>query len=76
MQTGFVLIEVAPLRESEVFNQVSAKPGIIEVHSLFSEWSLIAKIQAEDQQSIGEIVTTMIRRIDGVVKTKTLAGTK
>ncbi|MBN2600112.1 MAG: Lrp/AsnC ligand binding domain-containing protein, partial [Candidatus Thermoplasmatota archaeon] len=49
---------------------------IIELHPLFGEYDLIAKIEADDFESLGDIVVNKIRSIEGVIDTKTLTGTK
>jgi DNA-binding Lrp family transcriptional regulator len=74
LEIGFVLIHVQPLHEDDVFNEVSKIPEIVEVYSLFGEYDLIAKIEAKDNTSIGEIVIHKIRKIDGILDTKTLTG--
>ena len=74
MEIGFVLMHVSPLHEDEVFNKISKIPEVIEVHPLFGEYDLIAKIQAKDYTSIGEIVIHKIRKINGIIDTKTLTG--
>ena len=76
MAIGFVLIHVSTSRESEVFNKLSKLPEVIELHSLFGEYDLIAKIEAKDYESIGEIVIHKIRTIDGILYTSTLTGLK
>jgi DNA-binding Lrp family transcriptional regulator len=67
-------MHVSPLHEYEVFNKLSKLPEVIEVHPLFGEYDLIAKIEAEDYESIGEIIVNKIRTIDGITDTKTLTG--
>ena len=76
MAIGFVLIGAAPAREHEVYNKLSKVPEIIELHPLFGEYDLIAKIEAEDFDQLGNIVVNKIRTIEGVIDTKTLTGTK
>jgi DNA-binding Lrp family transcriptional regulator len=76
MVVGFVLMHIAPLHEYEVFNKLSKLNEVIEVHPLFGEYDLIAKIQAEDYESIGEIVIHKIKTIEGITDTKTLTGLK
>jgi len=73
---GFVLVSVSTLRESEVFNKLSKIPEVIEVHPLFGEYDIIAKIEAKDYDSIGEIVIHKIRTIDSITESKTLTGLK
>ncbi len=74
MAIGFVLIHVAPAHEHEVYNKLSKIPQIIELHPLFGEYDLIAKIEADDFEELGTIIVNKIRSITGVLDTKTLTG--
>ncbi len=76
MAIGFVLMHVSPLHENDVFNKLSKLNEVIELHPLFGEYDLIAKIEAKDYESIGEIVKHKIKTIDGITDTKTLTGIK
>ena len=76
MVVGFVLINILPLYEYEVFNILSKLPEVIEVHPLFGEYDLIAKIEAKDYESIGEIIIQKIKTIKGIIDTTTLTGMK
>ena len=76
MVVGFVLINISPLYEYEVFNKLSKLPEVIEVHPLFGEYDLIAKIEAKDYESIGEIIIQKIKTIKGIIDTTTLTGMK
>jgi DNA-binding Lrp family transcriptional regulator len=74
MVIGFVLMHVSPLHEYEVFNTLSKLPEVVELHPLFGEYDLIAKIEAKDYESIGEIIIHKIKIIEGITDTKTLTG--
>ena len=76
MAIAYVMINTAPAHEHEIYNKLSKDPNIIELHPLFGEYDLIAKIKAEDLEKLGEIVTKNIRSIKGIIDTKTLTGTK
>ena len=76
MAVGFVLIRVAPALELEVYDKLSKLQEIIELHPLFGEFDLIAKIEAENFGKLGSIVVNKIRSMKGVIDTKTLTGTK
>ena len=76
MAIGFVLIGAVPTRDHEVYKELSKVSEIVELHSLFGEYDLIAKIEAEDYEKLAEIVVNKIRTIKGVIDTKTLTGTK
>ena len=74
MVIGFVLIHISPLHEYEVFNKLSKLKEVIELHPLFGEYDLIAKIEAEDYENIGEIIIQKIKTIHGIIDTTTLTG--
>ncbi len=74
MAIGFVLISTAPAKEHEVYNALSKIEEIRELHPLFGEYDLIAKIEADDFNALGQIVVDSIRTIPGVIDTKTLTG--
>jgi len=76
MAIGFVLIKAAPTYEHNVFTELSKLSEIAELHPLFGEYDLIAKIQAKDFEKLGSIVINKIRAVEGVLVTKTLTGTK
>lgn len=76
MAVGFILIKSAPMNEHDVYNKLSRIPEILEVHPLFGEYDLIAKIEAKEFEHLGKIVMDKIRSISGVIDTKTLTGIK
>ena len=70
---GFVLIDIEPAREKEVYSKLMTIGQIVELYPLFGEYDLIAKVEAESYDAIGAVVVSKIRSIDGVKATKTLA---
>lgn len=76
MAIGFVLISAAPGKENQVFEALRKVPEVVELHPLFGEYDLIAKVEATDFDALGHIVVQRIRVVDGVTETKTLTGTK
>jgi DNA-binding Lrp family transcriptional regulator len=74
MAIGFILINVAPTHEHEVYNKLLKIPQIVELHPLFGEYDLIAKIDAKDFEELGTIIVNKIRSIIGILDTKTLTG--
>jgi DNA-binding Lrp family transcriptional regulator len=74
MAIGFVLIHVTPAHEHEVYNKLTKIPQIVELHPLFGEYDLIAKLEANDFEELGTIIVNKIRSITGVIDTKTLTG--
>ena len=76
MATGFVLISTSPAKEHEVYNELLKVKSVVELHPLFGEYDLIAKVNSDDYNALGQIVVDDIRSIQGVVETKTLTGIK
>ena len=76
MAIGFVLISTAPAREHDVHTAISKIPEIVEIHPLFGDYDLIAKVEADDLPRLSRIVIDKIRIIPGVIDTKTLMGIK
>ncbi|MCL4350039.1 MAG: Lrp/AsnC family transcriptional regulator [Candidatus Thermoplasmatota archaeon] len=76
MSVAFVLVGTVPGKETEVYNKISKINYVVEIHPLFGEYDLIVKIDAGDFSELGKIVVDQIRKIDGVIDTKTLTATK
>ena len=73
MAVGFVLIGVEPQKERAVQDRLMKVEEVVELYPLFGEYDLIAKVEAEDYDRIGQVVVSKIRTIAGVRATKTLA---
>jgi len=68
-----VLIDIEPTREKEVYQRLIKVEHVVELYPLFGDYDLIAKVEADSYDAIGDIVITKIRAIPGVKATKTLA---
>jgi DNA-binding Lrp family transcriptional regulator len=76
MVIGFVLIDIIPSKEHDVYNELSEVKEIVELHPLIGDYDIIAKVEAENLELLARIVVDKIRSIPGVIDTKTLAGIK
>ncbi len=76
MSVGFVLINVTPGKERDVFDRLLKEPDIPEIYPLFGEYDLIVKVMIKDFDQLSDIVFNRIRKITGVTDTKTLTGGK
>lgn len=76
MAVGFVLIHASTGREHDVYNELLDVPEIMELHPLFGEYDLIGKVEASDFDTLGQVITSHIRSVNGVEDTKTLTGTR
>ena len=70
---GFVLIDIEPTHEKQVYEALLTIDQIVELYPLFGEYDLIAKVEADTYDAIGSVVVSRIRTIQGVKATKTLA---
>lgn len=74
MPIGFILIATKCAKEKTVFDELLKLPEIIEIHPLFGEYDMIAKVEVEDFNALGKIVTDKIRTVNGVTDARTLTG--
>ena len=74
MAVGFVLIRIKSGVELETYKKLSEIDEITELYQIFGEYDFIAKILADDFETIGNIVIRKIRIINGVTETKTITG--
>ena len=58
--------------DREVYSRLLKIEEVVEIYPLFGEYDLIAKVEAKDYNTIGEIVVSKIRSVGGVKATKTL----
>lgn len=77
MAEAFVFIDTESNRAKEIYFELGKDlkknelPRITDIHTLFGEYDLICKIEAEDSNKIGIYVVDRIRSISGVKDTKT-----
>ena len=74
MAIGYVLINVQPGMEQQVYKGVKTLPHVTDATVLFGDHDLIVKLEADDLATIAKAVVEHIRSVEGVVNTKTLAG--
>ena len=73
MSVGYVLVNVEPGSEVEVFNSASSLSFVTDANLLFGDHDLIVKLEADNMGDIARLVVESIRAIPGVLNTKTLA---
>lgn len=72
MVLGFVLVTTSAGMERMVFEVVKEVPEVKDAYPLFGEYDIILKLDAESHDKIASIVVDSIRKIPGVIDTKTL----
>ena len=73
MSSGYVLINVEPGSESDVYKVALSLDCVTDANMLFGDYDLIVKIEASSMGEIARHVGESIRAIPGVANTKTLA---
>ena len=74
MAVGYVLINVKPGEEFEVYQQVKTMEYVVDATILFGDYDIIIKLSADDLSIIARTVVDTIRQLPGIIDTKTLAG--
>lgn len=72
--TAFVLVSVAPTKEREVYEALEKVPEIKDIHALYGEYDIICKVEAPNYNAVGEVVVDKIRKIHGVIDTRTMTA--
>lgn len=72
MARGFVLISVEPGKEMEAFRGFKRIKGVTEATPLLGDIDFLLMIDADSTNDIALIVINHVRRVVGVVSTKTL----
>jgi len=70
------MVKTEASQEKKVHAALQKIREIKELHPLFGEYDLIAKVEAKNYDALGVIIIEKIRSIPGVVDTKTLVGIK
>ena len=74
MAVGYVLLNVVPGVEHDVYLQLKDIDVVADITVLFGDYDLIVKLVADDLSSIAATVVESIRQIPGILDSKTLAG--
>ena len=74
MAIGYVLLNVSPGAEHDVYMRLQKLESVSDATVLFGDYDLIVKLEATDLSSIAKAVVESIRQIPGILDTKTLAG--
>lgn len=69
---AYVLITTATGKEAQVLEHMRKLPGFTEVHQLFGQFDMIAKVETKDYDVLCDTVLGRIRTIPGVTSTRTL----
>ncbi len=68
---AFVLIETAVGRNKEVATALEKLAGVKSVDTVTGPYDIIAVVEEDDLNAVGNVVTTKIHPIEGVTRTVT-----
>ncbi len=74
MAQAFVLINCELGSEESVITQLKSLEGVKEVHGTFGAYDILAKIESDRVESLRELITWKIRKIENIRSTLTLMG--
>ena len=69
---AYVQIGLEESRETDIYDALKALPEVKELHILFGEWDLIAKLELPAAEALGTFVMDKIRSLPGVKLTSTM----
>ncbi len=70
MITAILLIKISPTKEQEIYNELLRIPEVVDVHMVFGEYDLIAKIKTKNFNALVQLVNEDIEAIPGVMDTR------
>ena len=71
----FVLIETAPSRNDDVVTVLRGIEEVTSAHAITGPYDIIAIIDAPDLNAVGEVVSSHVHRVPGIVRTITCLAT-
>ena len=74
MAQAFVLINCELGSEETVITNLKKLEGVMEVHGTFGAYDILVKIESDRVESLRELITWKIRKIENIRSTLTLMG--
>jgi len=68
---GYVLVETAVGKTRDVVDALQAVGGITAVDAVTGPYDIIAVVEADDLNAVGDLVTGSIHPVNGIVRTVT-----
>ena len=68
---AYVFIETTPGKASQVAEAMTKLPGVKMAHAVTGSYDVIALVEAKDVTALGDLISSRVHRLPGVVKTTT-----
>ena len=72
MVTAIVALKVDRKKVNDIAAQLSGLKGITEVYSVSGRYDLIALVRTKDNESLSDVVTGSMLKIDGITGSETM----
>ena len=72
MHNAFVLLNAELGKENKLVKELRAISGIKEVYGVYGVYDVLMEIEADSMETLREIITTKVRKLDGVKSTLTM----
>lgn len=72
MVKAYILIKAAVGKEDDVLKEVLGLSVTDEAHKVFGPYDIVAEVRGRDMETLVEIITEKVRRIEGIVDTQSI----
>ena len=72
MVKAYVLIKAQIGKEDSVLREVLALSVTDEAHKVFGPYDIVAEVRGRDMETLVEIITSKLRKIDGIEDTQSI----
>lgn len=72
MHSAFVLMNAELGKENKLVKELRAIPNVQEVYGVYGVYDVLMEIAADSMETLREIITTKVRKLDGVKSTLTM----
>ena len=76
MAVGFVLITTETGKEADVRQAIGEIEMVEQRWGIFGEFDVLVKVVADDEVKLTRCIMEEIRKIDGIIGTRTLIGSQ
>ena len=72
MVKAYVLIKAQVGKEDDVLREVLGLSVTDEAHKVFGPYDIVAEVRGRDMETLVEIITDKVRKIDGIEDTQSI----
>lgn len=72
MQSAFVLMNAELGKETQIVRELEKIPNVKEVYPVYGVYDVMMVIESDSMESLREIITSKVRKLDGIKATLTM----